>query len=103
MAKGKSKAHSKNPRPGKSNKVTAQAALKPIIVTPSATPRDKIKVLRTYSGSTVCAISRKMLALSGPHDNHEANRANTGTLKSRASRLKASERSQGKSMGKCNL
>lgn len=80
MAKGNSKAHSSQRRPGKSNKVTAVALTKPTLATPSATATHKNTVVQPYSGNTVWAICTSTSCAAASHASHEPAKAKTGTV-----------------------
>ena len=87
MASGSSKAHSKNRRPGKSNRVTALAVAMPTTDTPIATLTHNSKVVSAYSGNTVCAIWPSTSRATASNWNHDPTSASTGIVSARASRI----------------
>ena len=83
MASGSNNAHSRLRRNGKSNKVTVAAVALPTNTTPQATSRHNTRVVATYSGNTVRAISPRICAVAASHCSHEASTTSTGRHSSR--------------------
>ena len=99
MASGKSSAHSKVRRPGKSNKVTITAVPMPRAATPAATHRHSTSVVAAYSGNTVRPISRSSSQAGPSSCVHDSAIASTGKV-SASTRLKSSaEGKKRRSMG----